>query len=130
MEENVNQEPMKVKNHFSRLLSFQGRAKRKEYWLVTLGITLLMFPVMIVQVIAEENPEFALLGVCLYVVCWIPVAYVSVALSVRRLHDLGRNGWLVLLNFLPILNVVLCIYLGFFKGQEQDNPYGPNPYNA
>ena len=128
MEENLNKEPMKAKNLFTRLISFEGRAKRKEYWLVTLWITLLMFPVMIIQAIVEENPEYALLGACLYVIWWIPVAYVSVALSVRRLHDLGKNGWLVLLNFVPILNVVLCIYLGFFKGQEQDNQYGPNPY--
>ena len=47
MEENVNNEPRKAKNLFYRLLSFEGRARRSEYWLVCLVAFLLVFPALI-----------------------------------------------------------------------------------
>ena len=59
---------------------------------------------------------------------WIPLTYVNVAVTVRRLHDLGRNGWFILLSFVPILNLVIGVYVAFFKGKDEDNKYGPSPY--
>ena len=48
--------------------------------------------------------------------------------SVKRLHDLGKSGWLALLFLIPVVNLIFGIYVAFFKGEEFDNKYGPNPY--
>jgi uncharacterized membrane protein YhaH (DUF805 family) len=51
----------------------------------------------------------------------------SLAVQVRRLHDIGWSGWLVLLNFVPFANIVILLILLFKEGQPGANQYGPNP---
>jgi uncharacterized membrane protein YhaH (DUF805 family) len=48
------------------------------------------------------------------------------ALMARRLHDLGQNGWICLVVFIPVINVIAVISLLIARGDEFDNPYGPN----
>ena len=128
MEENVNNTPKKAKHLFYRLLSFEGRARRSEYWLVCLVSFLVMFPALIAENIAMDYPEYAFYVLIYMVLMWIPLTYVNVAVTVRRLHDLGRNGWFVLFSFVPIMNLVIGVYVGFFKGKDEENKYGPSPY--
>ena len=45
----------------------------------------------------------------------------------RRINDLNRSGWLLLLLLVPIVNLFLGIYLIFFKGTDGENDYGPAP---
>lgn len=47
--------------------------------------------------------------------------------QIKRLHDLGRGGTWVVLNFAPIFGVILLFYLGFKKGERGTNEYGHNP---
>lgn len=53
----------------------------------------------------------------------------SLAVTVRRLHDTDRTGWLVLLNCLPILNLVLLVLL-CLRGTPEGNRFGPDPYSV
>jgi uncharacterized membrane protein YhaH (DUF805 family) len=46
-------------------------------------------------------------------------------LHVRRLHDLGRSGWFVLLLAVPFINIFVGLYLLLFLGNLTKNPYGP-----
>lgn len=46
---------------------------------------------------------------------------------VRRLHDLGKSGWLTLLIFIPVVNAILGIILLFKPGNREANQYGPPP---
>lgn len=50
--------------------------------------------------------------------------YVTICISIRRLHDLNRSGWLVLLVFVPIIGVLFMLYLYFTKGDLGANRYG------
>ena len=86
------------------------------------------FPALIAENIAMDYPEYAFYALIYKVLMWIPLTYVNVAVTVRRLHDLGRNGWFILLSFVPILNLVIGVYVAFFKGKDEDNKYGPSPY--
>jgi len=47
----------------------------------------------------------------------------ATAVSVRRMHDLGRSGWWILV---PVVNLVFM----FLDSQSGDNEYGPNPKAA
>ena len=123
MEENVQTQSQPQKNLLKQLFSFKGRAKRTEYWLVSICSSLLMLPASITD---EEDMT---MGLAVYtLVMLIPLCWLSIAVITRRFHDLGKSGWFTVLTCIPIVNIVFGRYAAFFKGQEQDNQYGPNPY--
>jgi uncharacterized membrane protein YhaH (DUF805 family) len=51
----------------------------------------------------------------------------SLAVGVRRLHDTGRSGWWMLISFIPLIGGIVLIVFFATDGEEQPNPYGPNP---
>ena len=55
------------------------------------------------------------------------------AISVRRLHDVGQSGWMLLIGIIPIVNLVggfvLLYWFIFGAGEEQENRFGPVPTN-
>ncbi len=54
-------------------------------------------------------------------------AWAAIAITVKRLHDLGRPGWHVLLMAIPLYNIYLGLTLIFVRGEAGDNEYGPDP---
>ena len=57
----------------------------------------------------------------------LPLSIGSFMVGIRRLHDLNRTGWFMLLVFIPVVNLIFAIYLLFFKGTEGYNNYGADP---
>ena len=106
---------------FKSLFSFKGRNRRSTYWFTNIGLVLFMAFIGIIGELSTDS-EF------LAVIFLIPYMWILIANYVKRFHDLGRNGWLTAFLMVPIVNCVLYFYIGFFKGQECDNEYGPNPY--
>lgn len=51
----------------------------------------------------------------------------NVMLMIRRVHDLGRSGYFVLLAFIPVIGIIFSIYLFCAKGQDGWNEYGADP---
>ena len=51
----------------------------------------------------------------------------NIMMGVRRLHDLDKSGWWMLLLFVPLVNILFYIYILFFKGTEGPNQYGEDP---
>lgn len=106
---------------------FSGRARRSEYWFFVLftcliGIVLAAFGLYVAKTtggpptLAEYFVDFFSLLI------FIP----SLSVSVRRLHDIGMNGWWVLLNLVPLGGLILLV-LFCQDSQPGDNAYGPNP---
>lgn len=121
--QNNNQETSVNNNQstFASVFSFKGRIRRTQYWLTNFIITLLLAPANISNDMNE--------GVAIILLLFIPaMLWVSFANMVKRYHDLGRSGWFACFQFIPIANIIFGIYAAFFKGQEYDNEYGPNPY--
>lgn len=50
----------------------------------------------------------------------------ALAVSVRRLHDVGKSGWWILICLVPVIGVYF-LYLTILEGQQGTNEYGPNP---
>ncbi|MGW6980671.1 DUF805 domain-containing protein [Streptomyces sp. NPDC054932] len=111
-------------NHYTDVLKkyavFSGRARRQEYWMFTL------FNVGIVLVLAIL--DFALgtypLLVGLY---FLGTLVPSLALTVRRLHDLGKSGAWYFIAFVPFIGGIWLLVLTATAGQPQPNQYGPDP---
>jgi len=94
---------------------FNGRARRKEYWMFFLFNVMISIAVAILAVAAG-----ATVLVNIYA---LAVLIPGIAVAVRRIHDTGRSGWWVLV---PIAGLVFL----FLDGERTDNKYGPNPKAA
>ena len=57
----------------------------------------------------------------------IGVLIPSLALSVRRLHDIGRTGWWVLISIIPVIGVVVLLVFMLLDSEPGSNRYGANP---
>lgn len=64
-------------------------------------------------------------AITLFALVFVVFLIVSICISIRRIHDLNKSGWLWLLMLVPAVNVIFSIYLFFAKGTEGANNYGP-----
>ena len=120
----------------NRYADFKGRASRSEYWYyllfsiivnIILGLidSLVLNPVLGIQPLVEQS-HTGILGTLYSLAILIP----SFALGLRRLHDIGKSGWWILLAIIPIVNFIgIFVLLYFFikDSQPGSNAYGPNP---
>lgn len=63
----------------------------------------------------------------LFTAAIIGLITLSVIFGIQRLHDLDQSGWLILLNFIPLANIVMAIFLIFVPGTQGSNKWGPKP---
>lgn len=91
---------------------FDGRARRKEYWMFILINTVITYALMYIGI----KMGFAMLSTIYSLAVIIP----SFAVAVRRMHDVGKSGWYILI---PIYNLILAVT----DSVPGPNEYGPNP---
>jgi uncharacterized membrane protein YhaH (DUF805 family) len=103
-------------------VGFSGRARRKEYWMFVLFNLIIMTILYLPFVITQEPALVALYGVYALAV-FLP----SLAVTVRRLHDIGKSGWWYLINFVPLVGPIILIVLTATAGETGPNQYGPDP---
>jgi uncharacterized membrane protein YhaH (DUF805 family) len=92
---------------------FNGRSRRSEYWYFTLffAIIYIILFVLTLQVTA--------IGILLLIFA-LGMLVPSIAVSIRRMHDVGKSGWYCLI---PIYSLILS----FTAGDVGTNEYGPDP---
>lgn len=110
---------------FKSLFSFKGRIRRTRYWLTNICVVLLMTPYSLAEDSSEELSSVLAIYILLTIIPYIWIIFGNI---VKRLHDLGKSGWLMPLSYIPIFGQLFNLYIAFAKGQECDNEYGPNPY--
>lgn len=93
---------------------FSGRARRKEYWMFVL------FNIIIGTVLSFFSDY-------LYYLYGLAVLIPGLAVAVRRLHDMGKSGWWILIGLIPIIGWIWLIVLLATDGQPGENEYGLNP---
>ena len=109
-------------NYYLKVLKnyavFTGRARRKEYWMFVLfNFIIGMFLGFVEGAlgIAQNSEESVLANIYSFAI-FIP----SIAVGVRRMHDVGKSGWYLLI---PIYNFILACT----DGDSEENEYGSNP---
>jgi uncharacterized membrane protein YhaH (DUF805 family) len=105
---------------------FEGRARRKEYWMFLLLHTLFAVGLAFIDGLTgtfdEEVGVGALSGLYL-----LALALPALAVNVRRLHDRGRSGWYVLLVLVPLLGTIPFLVFMCQDSAPGSNQYGANP---
>jgi len=111
-----------------RYAQFTGRSRRKEYWMFALfNCIFAMVPYLIglVMVMNHNNLGIAFLGIS--IIYDLAVIIPGLAVAVRRLHDIGRSGWWLLIGFVPFVGGIILLVFAVMDSQPGDNEYGPNP---
>lgn len=107
---------------------FNGRARRKEYWMFTLFFIIFIFAAAIVDVVLGTTTED---GAGILVTVYILAMIIpNISVSVRRLHDLGKSGWLYLINLIPFIGAIFFLVLMCTDGIRGNNNFGPDPKAA
>ena len=104
---------------------FNGRARRKEYWMFVLFNIIFGTIAMVldnVLGIAMDSMGYGPIYGLYVIVVLIP----SIAVSVRRLHDLGKSGWMLLIALIPIIGAIWLLILFVKEGEQGENEYGPD----
>lgn len=96
-------------------VDFSKRARRKEYWMFFLFNMIFAYGLQILA-LASEVPALLLMAIIYTVVVLVP----SLAVGVRRMHDVGKSGWYLLI---PIYSFVLAVT----AGENGENQYGKDP---
>ena len=113
--------------------TFSGRTGRAGYWWFVLANFIITFalylPALIAGSLGGSNPATSLLAipVALY---GLALLIPSIALSVRRLHDIGASGWWYLLIFVPVIGGLALLIMHVMASQPANNRYGPTHASA
>jgi uncharacterized membrane protein YhaH (DUF805 family) len=103
--------------------SFIGRAGRQAYWFFW------AVPSVLLGIVLGVIAHFTEHAISLLLLLLAPAfLWSSVAVSVKRLHDIGMSGWWTILCFIPYLNLVAAIVLGLISGKTGANAYGNDPH--
>ena len=114
-----------IKSEFGNYVTFSGRAARSEFWYWTLFVVLVTMAAGILDrdsSTLRSSTTTGVFGPLVSLIFFLP----GLAVSVRRLHDLDRTGWWLLL-VLTIIGVILLIIWDCIKGTTEPNRFGPDP---
>ena len=110
------------------LFGFRGRIGRKSFALAAL-LMILVQGAVIAKIVGtpENSPALALWGLAILAV-WIASAWISLALAVKRLHDLGLPGILAICLLIPALSLIAFVLLALLPSQQEANQHGTPPF--
>lgn len=111
-----------LKDGFARYVDFKTRSTRPQYWWFTLWSVIFSIVTGIIDTsmgMGDTGP----FGLLVSLVLFLP----SIAVAIRRLHDIGRTGWWMLMIFLPIIGWIVLLVFYCTKTQNEPNKWGPVP---
>jgi len=121
---------------FENYANFSGRARRSEYWYFAL-CNFLISMILYIPLIAtgalsgNEEPDTSFFLFCgLLVLYSLAIMIPSLAVAVRRLHDIGKSGWYYLVSLIPLVGGIILLVWFFTEGDPGSNQWGPNPKDS
>ena len=110
-----------VKTCFSKSFTLEGRASRSEFWFFELAYLLAAFG------LTAADVALGGVGITILLLAFIPA---GICASVRRLHDLGKSGWMILVSIIPLVGGIILLVWFVSDGQPHANSYGDVPTNT
>ncbi|MDM8336289.1 DUF805 domain-containing protein [Mediterranea massiliensis] len=120
---------------FKAPFSFDGRIRRIEYFLSGLVCGVVVWIAMLLGVgtfllgAGSGSAAGSAFGLLIGVVAIIAAIWFSLAQGIKRLHDLDKSGWLILICYIPFVGWIFALYMLFADGTVGPNQYGPDPKN-
>jgi uncharacterized membrane protein YhaH (DUF805 family) len=105
---------------------FSGRARRTEYWMFVLfNVIFAIVAIVLDNFLGTASEEvgyglfYGLFSLAIILPTW--------AVTVRRLHDVGKSGWWIFISLIPLIGGIWLFVLTLTDSDSGDNQYGPNP---
>ena len=113
--------PTAISLGFRRYFEFSGRSTRAEYWwwILFASVTAFILTIVDIQIGTASEMGFGVLYSVFVLATFIP----SLAVLVRRLHDVGKSGWFSLIGLIPLVGAIVVLVL-ILSGSEIENKYG------
>ncbi len=113
---------------------FSGRARRMEFWMFALFNFIFIIASMFIdkalgttfKLSAGETVQSIPYG-WVYLFYALAMLIPGLAVSVRRLHDTGKSGWMILVAFIPVIGFFWLLILYVMEGNRGENRFGPDP---
>ena len=105
---------------------FSGRARRKEYWFFVLFYIIIAIVLVMIDSMADTisaTTGMGLLSGIFALAMFIP----GLAVGIRRLHDINKSGWWILIGLIPFIGPLILIIFALMAGTAGDNEYGSDP---
>lgn len=119
--QNQSEENFNIVDWFVKCLknyaNFTGRARRKEFWFFALTQFIILIIAQILDAILGSEFLFYVLTV---LALFIP----ALAVSIRRLHDIGKSGWWYLIGLVPLIGFILLIIWFATETKQNNNEWG------
>ena len=119
----------------NKYATFSGRASRSEYWWSYLGIVVISMVLQIIGIVgglalgSVNEGLGALFGLAAFAGL-LALLIPSLSVNVRRLHDTGKSGWMLLILLIPCIGFILWLVWMIEDGQPHVNAYGAVPTNS
>lgn len=114
------------KDAIIRYFDFEGRTSRKYYWmfvLVNIVILIVIMQFEQLQLGGGSTYQGGVLSNLYNIFIFIP----GISICVRRLHDINKSGWWILVFLIPIIGIIWLIIFSIKKGDVGENKYGKPP---
>jgi uncharacterized membrane protein YhaH (DUF805 family) len=107
---------------------FDGRARRKEYWMFGLINVVISFGLGLVGGMMGMGGEMGMNVLAL--IYTLAILVPSLAVGVRRLHDTGRSGMWLFIALIPLIGAIALLVFAVQDSEAGSNQYGSNPKTA
>lgn len=105
---------------FRKYAQFTGRSTRKEYWYFVLFNTIFTYATILIPYYIEMySSNYSFWGVMPFWIYCMGAMLPSLAVGVRRMHDVGKSGWFILI---PIYSLVLAVMASEPMTNKWGNP--------
>jgi len=105
---------------------FSGRTTRSQFWLFTLMFLIVATVAVAIDLsINDTAGELGPIAILITIIHLIP----SLSITVRRLHDIGRSGWWILIGLVPIVGIITLLVFACTGSQTGENKYSAIPIN-
>jgi uncharacterized membrane protein YhaH (DUF805 family) len=105
---------------------FSGRARRAEYWYFVLFNIIVAIVLSLIDTLLGTFNFMQGVGL-LSGLYSLAVLIPTLAVTVRRLHDVDRSGWWIFINLIPLIGTIVLLVFAVTDGTPGSNRYGPNP---
>jgi uncharacterized membrane protein YhaH (DUF805 family) len=114
-----------ISSGFNNYVNFTGRAARSEFWYWALFAALASLAGELIDLALFTSSTFTPIQTLVNLALFLP----GLAVSVRRLHDLDRTGWWLLLIF-TVIGIIVLLVWDCMRGTVGPNRFGPDPWAA
>jgi len=115
-----------ITSGFQNYFNFSARAQRSAYWYWVLFAVLASIVVTLIDAVAFPRMQISPITGLTQAILFVP----GLSVGVRRLHDIDRTGWWLLLFLIPLIGAIVLIIWFCSAGTDGSNRFGPNPLSG